>query len=66
MLDARVVDQNVEPAGRLYCLFDHLADRRGLGHVRRREGYPNLEVRGDLRLHLGDLFRLAETVENDF
>src|SRR6266511_4460104 len=66
MLDARIVDENVEPAGRLQGFFDHLADCYGLRHVRRGERHPHLEVRDNLRLYIGDLFRLAETVKDDF
>ena len=65
MLDAGVVDEDVEPAGRLQCLLDHLADRLRLRHVSGRVGHPNIEVRGDFRLHVCDLLRLAEAVEDD-
>jgi hypothetical protein len=52
-------------AGCLQRLFDHLTDRCWLRHVGCRERHPHLEIGSDLRLRIGNVFRLAEAVEED-
>jgi hypothetical protein len=66
MLDSGIVDQDIEPSMRTQCVIDHLADRHGLRHIRGRVGHPDIELRGDLGLHIRNAARIAETVEDDF
>ena len=65
VLDAGVVHQNIEAAEVIQRHGDHVGDRRGLRHVGRRIAHLDAELRNDLGLRFGDVFRLAEAVEHD-
>jgi hypothetical protein len=65
MLDPGIVHQDVEPAQRIERLLDHLPDRIRLRHVGARIGDLDIEFRGEFRLGVRDLLRLAKAVENN-
>ena len=63
VLDAGVVDEDVDPAEFGGRLLDHAGDLVGLGHVRARVGGPHAACIGDVPAQPLDLAGVAEAVE---
>ena len=65
MLNARIVDEHVEPAMLGERGRDHLGDRVRLRHVGRRIAHLDAEIRRDQVPGPGDLRGKTETVQHD-
>src|SRR5215207_6240158 len=65
VLDAGVVDEDVEPPEGLERQIDHALDRAGLRHVGRRIDRLYAVLRGDSRDDLADVVDIAEAVKHD-
>ena len=64
MLDAGIVDEDVEPAEFAQSRFDHLGDRGGARHVGAGIVDANVVILGDAFAGSFDLLRLAEAVQH--
>jgi hypothetical protein len=65
VLNACVVDQDVEPAEFMQRCRNHLGDRFRIRHIGAGIADTHAEILGDAVSHRFDLFRLAEAVQHD-
>ena len=65
MLDAGIVDQDVDPAEPVRRLRDQIPDLGRLGHVGRDIGRPHAVLLGEPGAQPLDLGRIAEPVQHD-
>ena len=64
VLDAGIVDEDIEPAEFAQSRFDHRADRVGARHVGGGVVDANVVILGDAFARSFNLLRLAETVQH--
>jgi hypothetical protein len=65
VLDAGIIDEDVEPAEFAKRRCNHLGDRFRIRHVGAGIADTHAEILGDAALHRFDLFGLAEAVQHD-